>query len=195
MRVWVQKYETGAFDDDAAANTIQAYYARIAAPERLAGRQALELELEFSKGTLHQRLPPRSGPTSVITEPAASAALSYAVRWVWRAPPTTMHRRGLPTIPPSSRRWRQSAKRSRRMAGARRAGSGPTRMAVNHKKVRRLMRVHDFQPRNRRRYFTTTDSDHESPIFPTWPGTSCRTGQNQLWVADLTYVAVMDGFV
>ena len=34
VRVWVQKYETGAFDDDAAAaDTIQAYEARIAALE------------------------------------------------------------------------------------------------------------------------------------------------------------------
>ena len=45
VRVWVQKYETGAYDDD----TIQAYEARIAALERLVGHQALELE--FLKGT------------------------------------------------------------------------------------------------------------------------------------------------
>lgn len=45
-RVRVEKYETGAFDDDAeTADLIQQYEARIAALERLAGRQALELEL------------------------------------------------------------------------------------------------------------------------------------------------------
>ena len=49
IRVWVAKYEAGAFDDDArAADVIQAYEARIAALERLVGRQALELE--FLKG-------------------------------------------------------------------------------------------------------------------------------------------------
>ncbi|KNY19449.1 transposase [Methylobacterium sp. ARG-1] len=75
--VWVQKYETGAFDDDAAAaDTIQAYEARIAALERLVGRQALELE--FLKGALRQGPPPRSGPTSVITGPAASPSLRDA---------------------------------------------------------------------------------------------------------------------
>ncbi|KAB7783824.1 IS3 family transposase [Methylorubrum populi] len=37
---------------------------------------------------------------------------------------------------------------------------------VNHKKVLRLMREHDLQPRVRRRYVTTTDSDHDSTIFP-----------------------------
>ena len=47
IRVWVEKYEAGAFDEDAtAADLIQAYEARIAALERLVGRQALELEFQ-----------------------------------------------------------------------------------------------------------------------------------------------------
>ena len=54
IRIWVQKYEAGAFDDDAAAaDMIQEYEARIAALERLVGKQALELE--FLKGALRQR--------------------------------------------------------------------------------------------------------------------------------------------
>ena len=37
IRVWLAKYEAGAFDDDAqAADLLQAYEARIAALERLA---------------------------------------------------------------------------------------------------------------------------------------------------------------
>ena len=40
IRVWVAKYEAGAFDDDAgAADLIQAYDARIAALERLVGKR------------------------------------------------------------------------------------------------------------------------------------------------------------
>ena len=39
-------------------------------------------------------------------------------------------------------------------------------MVVNHKKLRRLMREHDLQPRRRRRYVATTDGDHDLPIFP-----------------------------
>ncbi|WP_342354009.1 IS3 family transposase [Methylobacterium soli] len=66
---------------------------------------------------------------------------------------------------------------------------------VNHKKVRRLMREHDLQPRVRRRYVTTTDSDHDSPIFPNLAKDIVPDGPNQLWVADLTYVAVTGGFV
>ena len=66
IRVWVAKYEAGEFDEDAeAAGLIQAYEARIAALERLVGKQALELE--FLKGALRSGPSPRSVPTSVIT--------------------------------------------------------------------------------------------------------------------------------
>jgi transposase-like protein len=71
IRVWVGKYEAGAFDEDAqAADLIQEYEARIAALERLVGRQALELE--FVKGALRQGRPPRSEAMSVITGPTGS---------------------------------------------------------------------------------------------------------------------------
>ena len=51
IRIWVEKYEAGALGDDArAADLVQEYEARIAALERLVGRQALELE--FLKGAL-----------------------------------------------------------------------------------------------------------------------------------------------
>jgi transposase len=73
IRVWVAKYEAGAFDDDAtAADVIQAYEARIAALESLVGRQALELE--FLKGALRNAPRPRGGPTCVITGPLGSAS-------------------------------------------------------------------------------------------------------------------------
>ena len=71
IRVWVAKYEAGAFDDDAeTADLIQAYEARIAALERLVGKQALELG--FLRGALRSGPSPRSVPTSVITGPVSS---------------------------------------------------------------------------------------------------------------------------
>jgi putative transposase len=66
---------------------------------------------------------------------------------------------------------------------------------VNHKKVKRLMREHDLQPRLRRRYVATTDSDHSHPIFPNLAKDKAADGANQLWVADITYVVVAAGFV
>jgi len=35
---------------------------------------------------------------------------------------------------------------------------------VNSKKIRRLMREHDLQPKRRKRFVATTDSDHDGPI-------------------------------
>lgn len=71
IRIWVQKYEAGAFDEDAeAADLLQEYEARIAALERLVGKQALELE--FLKGARRQGQQPRSERLSVITGPKAS---------------------------------------------------------------------------------------------------------------------------
>src|SRR5436305_225181 len=51
---------------------------------------------------------------------------------------------------------------------------------VNHKKVKRLMREHDLQPRTRRRYVATTDSDHEHPIFRNLAKDKVVSGVNQL---------------
>jgi len=68
-------------------------------------------------------------------------------------------------------------------------------LVVNGKKIRRLMREHDLQPRRRRRYVATTDSDHDSPIYPDRARDVVLVGPNQLWVADITYIAITTGFV
>ena len=68
-------------------------------------------------------------------------------------------------------------------------------MVVNHKKIKRLMREHDLQPRMRRRYVATTDSNHSDPIFPNRAKGLVLDEPNQLWVADITYVAILAGFV
>src|SRR5262249_10392084 len=65
VRVWVQKYEAGALDEDAqAADLLQEYEAKIAALERMVGRQALEIE--FLKGASRSTPRTRSANTSVI---------------------------------------------------------------------------------------------------------------------------------
>ena len=66
---------------------------------------------------------------------------------------------------------------------------------VNNKKLRRLMKAHDLQPKQRRRYVVTTDSEHGGPIFPDLAKDVVLERPNQLWVADLTYVAIPGGFV
>ena len=66
---------------------------------------------------------------------------------------------------------------------------------VNHKKIKRLMREHAMHPPRRRRFVATTDSDHDEPVFPDRSRDRDVDGPNQLWVADLTYIAILGGFV
>ena len=68
-------------------------------------------------------------------------------------------------------------------------------VAVNHKKIKRLMRKHDLQPRMRRRHVATTDSDHDEPVFLNLAKDKVPDGADQLWVASIAYVAVAAGFV
>jgi transposase len=71
IRVWIAKAEAGEFNDDvAAAELLATYEARIAALERLVGKQALELA--FVKGGVFSGPSPTSAPTSAIAGPAAS---------------------------------------------------------------------------------------------------------------------------
>jgi len=71
IRVWVEKYDAGQYDEDAeAADTVLERDARIAALERLVGRQVLEIE--FLKGAAKNARSPRNAPTSAIIGPKAS---------------------------------------------------------------------------------------------------------------------------
>jgi len=71
IRVWIEKAEAGAFDDETAtADMLAGYETKIAALERLVGRQALEIE--FLKGAVRSGPSPTSAPTSVISGPTGS---------------------------------------------------------------------------------------------------------------------------
>jgi putative transposase len=66
---------------------------------------------------------------------------------------------------------------------------------VNHKKVMRLMKENGLSVRPHRRFIATTDSNHDGPIFPNLTKDIVPTNLNQLWVADITYIAIATGFV
>ena len=57
---------------------------------------------------------------------------------------------------------------------------------VNSKKVRRLMREHDLNPRRKRRFVVTTDSNHDGPVFANIARGFEVHGPDQLWVSDIT---------
>lgn len=67
-------------------------------------------------------------------------------------------------------------------------------MVVNSKKVRRIMRENQLNPKRKRRYTTTTDSDHDSPIYPNVAKGFDVLGPNQLWVGDVTYISIDSRF-
>jgi putative transposase len=66
---------------------------------------------------------------------------------------------------------------------------------VNHKRVARIMREQDLRVRPKRRFVVTTNSDHDGPVFPNLAGDVAPSGPDQLWVADLTYIRILSGFV
>ncbi len=69
------------------------------------------------------------------------------------------------------------------------------KVVVNHKKVMRLMKENGLTVRPRRRFVVTTHGDHDGPIFANLAKDVSPTGPNQLWVADITYIAIASGFV
>lgn len=66
---------------------------------------------------------------------------------------------------------------------------------VSARKLRRLMKQYGLQALIKRAYVTTTDSDHKLPIYPNLIAGLAVTGINQVWVADITYIRILTGFV
>ena len=65
----------------------------------------------------------------------------------------------------------------------------------NHKKVLRIMKEHGLTKKPRRRWVCTTNSNHAHGVYPNLVPNLQVTGPNQLWVADLTYIGILSGFV
>lgn len=67
---------------------------------------------------------------------------------------------------------------------------------VNHKKVLRLMKEDGLICRRKKAFRpVTTDSDHSYNIYPNLVKDIEVTGLNRVWVADITYVRLLHGFV
>jgi putative transposase len=68
-------------------------------------------------------------------------------------------------------------------------------ITVNHKKVLRLMREDTLLCLTTRGFLTTTRSDHGLEIYPNLAADCVLGSLNQLWVADITYIRLLDEFV
>jgi putative transposase len=68
-------------------------------------------------------------------------------------------------------------------------------MAVNHKRVVRLMREDNLLAIRSRKFVSTTNSEHELEVYLNLAARMEVTGINQLWVSDITYVRLKGEFV
>jgi putative transposase len=67
---------------------------------------------------------------------------------------------------------------------------------VNDKRIRRVQRKYQLFPIRWQSFkIATTDSNHEHKVYPNLLAGLTLTGTNQAWVADITYIRILKGFV
>ncbi len=67
---------------------------------------------------------------------------------------------------------------------------------VGQRRVARLMREAGLQGRPRRRWVTTTDSDHQQPVAENLLDRNFEAdAPNEVWAADLTYIPTAEGWL
>ncbi len=68
-------------------------------------------------------------------------------------------------------------------------------LQVNGKRILRVMRKYDLFRYMKRRFIKTTDSQHSYRVYPNLLKGLEVTDMNHLWVADITYIRILTGFV
>jgi putative transposase len=68
-------------------------------------------------------------------------------------------------------------------------------LAINHKRVLRMMREDNLLCVRGRAFVVTTDSRHHLPIYPNLAREIEPAAINELWVADITYIRLRTEFV
>jgi putative transposase len=68
-------------------------------------------------------------------------------------------------------------------------------VVVNRKRVLRLMQEDNLLAVRRRKFILTTDSRHDLPVYMNLAARMQLSGIDQLWVADITYIRLREGFV
>jgi transposase InsO family protein len=68
-------------------------------------------------------------------------------------------------------------------------------LQVNGKRILRVMRKYDLFRHIKRRFIKTTDSRHAYRVYPNLLKGLEITDMNQVWVADITYIRILTGFV
>jgi putative transposase len=66
---------------------------------------------------------------------------------------------------------------------------------VNHKRVLRVMREDNLLSLRKRKFVVTTDSSHGRLAYPNLVTDLKLAAPNQLWVADITYIRLLEEFI
>ena len=66
---------------------------------------------------------------------------------------------------------------------------------INHKRVLRLMRQDNLLCLRKKRFISTTDSEHALRVYPNLARYMNVDGLDQLWVSDITYIRLQGAFV
>jgi transposase InsO family protein len=68
-------------------------------------------------------------------------------------------------------------------------------LKINHKRVQRIMHQEGLICKIKKRWITTTDSNHRFSVYQNLLKDVKVTGVNQAWVADITYIRILTAFV
>ncbi len=71
----------------------------------------------------------------------------------------------------------------------------PYGLRINRKRVQRIMREHHWLRKLKKKGLNTTHSDHPYPRYPNLVKELVVDGPDQVWVADITYIRLGQGFV
>lgn len=66
---------------------------------------------------------------------------------------------------------------------------------VNHKRVLRVMREDNLLSIRKRKFVVTTESSHNRPVYPNLIAGLKLTAPDQVWVADITYIRLLEEFI
>lgn len=67
---------------------------------------------------------------------------------------------------------------------------------ISRPRVARLMRANGLFARRKRKFAATTDSDHDYPVAPNILDRKFTvSGQNRVWVSDITYIRTKEGWM
>jgi transposase InsO family protein len=66
---------------------------------------------------------------------------------------------------------------------------------VGETRLRRVMKEHNLQAKIKRKFIKTTDSRHSNEVYPNLLPEMGVDNINQVWVTDITYIRILNGFV